>query len=348
MEHGQFGLAGSIAFLRGRSPFVIEPPNAAWARELHGFGWLRNLDAAGSEEARTTGRQLALEWTIRFGTDRGVAAEPAVIGAPAHLLAVACQPAARRTPTRRSYGAITASLGRQLAQLSRSLARGPHGLSAPACLDGAGVRDAVARRARPANQGHRERAWRRSSLGRCSPTAATSRAIRAARRAAARPAAAQPMFHRARPHSCPEQLGEALERMLPMLRYLRLGNGMVARFNGMGCAPAAGLATVLAYDDGSLPPLGEARAFRLCAARARRCHRRCRCRPAAAAGAVGERASRLPVVRNERRQAAAVRQRRRAGSGERRLVSGGARHGQPQHADAGGEIIFVSWTRADR
>ena len=47
--------------------------------------------------------------------------------------------------------------------------------------------------------------------------------------------------------------------MLPMLRYLRLGDGMVARFNGVGCAPAAGFATVLAYDDGSLAPLAEAR-----------------------------------------------------------------------------------------
>ena len=54
----------------------------------------------------------------------------------------------------------------------------------------------------------------------------------------------------ARDRKLPEQLGEALERMLPMLRYLRLGNGMIARFNGVSCAPAAGLATVLAYDDG--------------------------------------------------------------------------------------------------
>ncbi len=67
----------------------------------------------------------------------------------------------------------------------------------------------------------------------------------------------------ARDRTLPKQLGEALERMLPMLRYLRLGDGMVARFNGVGCAPAAGLATVLAYDDGSLAPLAEARAFRL-------------------------------------------------------------------------------------
>ena len=64
MEYGQFGLAGSIAVLRGNSPFEIEPPSAAWARELHSFGWLRNLDAAGSDAARDTGRKLALEWVL--------------------------------------------------------------------------------------------------------------------------------------------------------------------------------------------------------------------------------------------------------------------------------------------
>src|SRR5436190_16202952 len=31
---GSFGLAGAVANLRGRSPFAIEPPTPAWAREL--------------------------------------------------------------------------------------------------------------------------------------------------------------------------------------------------------------------------------------------------------------------------------------------------------------------------
>src|SRR5262245_21204432 len=42
---GSFGLAGAVADLRGRWPFTIEPPSPAWARELHGFGWLRHLDS---------------------------------------------------------------------------------------------------------------------------------------------------------------------------------------------------------------------------------------------------------------------------------------------------------------
>ena len=41
----------------------------------------------------------------------------------------------------------------------------------------------------------------------------------------------------------------AIARMAPMLRTLRLGDGMLARFNGVGCTERDALATVLAYDD---------------------------------------------------------------------------------------------------
>jgi uncharacterized heparinase superfamily protein len=49
-----------------------------------------------------------------------------------------------------------------------------------------------------------------------------------------------------------------MARILPMLRYLRMGDGMLARFNGMSIPAAAGLGTVLAYDDPLLPALREA------------------------------------------------------------------------------------------
>src|SRR5262249_1087087 len=79
LEHGQFGIAGGIGFLRGASPLVVAAANPAWARGLHGFGWLRDLDVAGSDEAREAARCLALEWTLRFGAERtGVSAEPEV------------------------------------------------------------------------------------------------------------------------------------------------------------------------------------------------------------------------------------------------------------------------------
>ena len=145
IEYGQFGLAGSIAFLRGRSPFDIDPPNPAWARELHGFGWLRNLGAAGEEEARQTARRLAAEWAIRFGASRGVAAEPAVAArrliswlSHASLLLDGADAA--------SYETITSSLGRQLAVLSASWREAPDGYQRLARAHCADVRRSVDRR----------------------------------------------------------------------------------------------------------------------------------------------------------------------------------------------------------
>jgi uncharacterized heparinase superfamily protein len=64
----------------------------------------------------------------------------------------------------------------------------------------------------------------------------------------------------ARTRKHPRPLLEAMERIPPMLRFLRLGDGMLARFNGMSVPSAAGLGTVLAYGDGFAPALSEARA----------------------------------------------------------------------------------------
>ena len=109
-------------------------------------------------------------------------------------------------------------------------------------------------------EGYRSEPRLRSLPGKFSPTAAMSRAIPTLLVELLLDLLPLSQCFTARDRTPAQAAGEALEHMLPMLRYLRLGDGMVARFNGVGCAPAAGLATVLAYDDGSLPPLAEARA----------------------------------------------------------------------------------------
>jgi len=47
----------------------------------------------------------------------------------------------------------------------------------------------------------------------------------------------------------PAALLNAIDRMMPMLRFFRHGDGSFALFNGMSSAPSDLLATVLAYDD---------------------------------------------------------------------------------------------------
>lgn len=127
IEHGQFGLAGSIAFLHGRSPFDIAPPTAAWERELHSFGWLRNLAAAtDDDEARRGARLLASEWAIRFGSNKGIAAEP-VVAARRLISWVSHATLLLEGADAATYEAITMSLGRQIALLASSRRDAPDG-----------------------------------------------------------------------------------------------------------------------------------------------------------------------------------------------------------------------------
>lgn len=259
LAHDQFGLAGNIAFLRGRSPFVIEAPSPAWARELHGFSWLRHLDATGQEEARAAGRRLALEWTLRFGGERtGVAADPVVTArriiswlSHANLLLEDADPD--------TYCTITTSLGRQLAALSASWREAPVGHARLLAVMALGF--ATLSLAGHDRQIKEVEANLASELG--------WQVLPDGGHVTRNPALLVEVLldllplsqcFTARDRELPACLGEALGRMLPMLRYLRLGDGMLARFNGMSITPAAGLATVLAYDDGSLEPLTEARA----------------------------------------------------------------------------------------
>src|SRR5690606_25397854 len=53
----------------------------------------------------------------------------------------------------------------------------------------------------------------------------------------------------ARDRRPPAELIGAIERAMAMLRYMRMGDGWLARFNGVSVPAPAHLATVLAYDD---------------------------------------------------------------------------------------------------
>ncbi|HEX2655590.1 MAG TPA: heparinase II/III family protein, partial [Xanthobacteraceae bacterium] len=56
----------------------------------------------------------------------------------------------------------------------------------------------------------------------------------------------------------PQALLNAIDRMMPMLRFFRHGDGNFALFNGMGPTPPDLLATVLAYDDARGTPVSNA------------------------------------------------------------------------------------------
>src|SRR4029079_10924701 len=76
---GRFVFAGEGIDANGLSIFDAAPPSEAWARELHGFGWLRHLRAADMALSRSNARSLVDEW-IRIGSHGDPAAwEPEVV-----------------------------------------------------------------------------------------------------------------------------------------------------------------------------------------------------------------------------------------------------------------------------
>ena len=257
IEHGQFGLAGSIALLRRRSPFDIDPPNDGWARELHGFGWLRNLAATGNDDARKAARGLAAEWVLRRCADDHVAAETAVaarrlISWISHanlLLEGADQP---------TYRTITQSLGRQLVHLSAAWRDTPEGYPRLVALIALTL-------AHLSIAGHERQLkgveeWLAAELA--------HQVLPDGGHISRNPSVLVEIMldllplgqcFTARARTTPAPLTDALQRIMPMLRLMRLGDGLLARFNGMSVPSAAGLATVLAYDDTSTREFSAAR-----------------------------------------------------------------------------------------
>ncbi len=257
MCHGQFGLAGSLARLDDRSPFDIIAPSRNWTLALHGFGWLRHLSAAEDVDAADAGRQLAVEWTIRHSKGTGDAWRPEVLArrviswlSHANLLLEGAD--------ERTYNAISSSLGVQLVRLSSAWREAPAGrprllaltalVLADLCIAGRDRRlqvdvplflEEIERQILP-DGGHVSR----------NPNTLVELLL---------DILPLRQCFRARGRAQPIVLDASINSMLAMLRFLRMGDGLLARFNGVSVALPARLATVLAYADIASPGAAHAR-----------------------------------------------------------------------------------------
>ncbi len=244
---GHFSLAGQSVNCRGRSPFDVAPPSEAWAVALAGFNWLRHLGAADSALARANARALVDDFLIAKLDRRGVAVRPDVVAR--RLLAFLSQsPLVLEGADHAFYRRFMRALARAVRQLSGHVAgdlRGENrllGLIALAmaglCLDNLGrlqrtvtrqLGEELARQVLP-DGGHVSR----------NPQVVVTLLTELL-----------PLrqVYAARGVSPPPQLLGAIDRMMPMLRMFRHGEGSLALFNGMGSTQVDLIATLLAYDD---------------------------------------------------------------------------------------------------
>jgi uncharacterized heparinase superfamily protein len=62
----RFQFAGEVVDIKSGSVFDIRPPSAAWTAGLHAFEWLPALSGAGGEAARDFASRLITEWLARY------------------------------------------------------------------------------------------------------------------------------------------------------------------------------------------------------------------------------------------------------------------------------------------
>ena len=251
LRFGNFGLAGEIADLRGQSPFARLPVSEDWARELHGFGWLRHLDADRSEGSELLARRLVHDWLHEGCRDKDYAWAPEVIGrrlmawlAHSALLLDGAEP--------RFYAAVMRSLQRQASYLSGTWQQAPEGFGKLVALSGLALAEVCIagrdrRRQRTekllAAEIERQMLADGGHIGRNPQILVELLLDLLPLRQCALVRGLTPCH----------ALLRALGRMVPMLRHLRLGDGSLARFNGVGATDRDALATVLAYDKGEAP-----------------------------------------------------------------------------------------------
>lgn len=243
---GHFVFAGRAVATGGRSPFDVEPPSRGWAEALYGFGWLRHLRAAETALARANARALVLEFVTR-PRGRSPIARATPVVARRLLSFLTHSPLLLEGADHAFYQRFLGAVARMIRDLERDMRHAPqplHRLNAAIGLCYAGLccegleqlfwraSDALGReleRQILPDGGHRGRSPQTSlDLLLDLLPLRQSFAIRSL--------------------DPPRALTGAIDRMLPLLRLLRHGDGSLARFNGMGRTPADELATLLMYE----------------------------------------------------------------------------------------------------
>lgn len=249
----------------GRSPFEIEAPSWAWAEELYGFAWLRDLDAAGTEAAKASARALTIAAlrSSRRVLERGVARRPAVVARRA-IAMLSHSPFLLTNADHDFYHRYLRRIGRDAAMLRRSMERdrSPRDrLAAAIGLAYVGLASAgLERRVAPASR-IIERELARQVLAEDAPVARNGSALIEL----LLDLLPLRLLYGSRSLAVPPGIAASIERALPILATLRHGDGGLALFNGSGLAHPGDLALIFSDDRIADPGEGTAGYARLAA-----------------------------------------------------------------------------------
>jgi uncharacterized heparinase superfamily protein len=246
-EHGQMGLAGYVADLAGRSPFEVSPPHPVWEERLNSFSWLRHMRAARDEGGDIIAKRLVDEWIVRNRSPRGRAFEAPVLAR--RIICWLCSAGVLlEERDAQAYTAFLRSLDMQLTHLASTYGQSAAGLQRLNCLMAlvyAGLCIADQERLleihEPAFLAELERQIEPSGAHVSRSTKGLVDLLLDLLPVA--------QCYVARDRPVPERIQVIIKRIFPWLRYMRMGDGQLARFHGSGMPSTVNLATVLPYDD---------------------------------------------------------------------------------------------------
>jgi len=253
---GRFAFAGKVVICDRRSPFEMTPPSDEWGVMLLSFSWLRHLRAADSAITRANARSLIDDWINIQGAWHPLGWRTDIL-ARRVICWLSQAPFVLQDADAKFYRRFIRSLSRQVRYLRRALRQTREGLPrlqalialnyASLCMEGqsaqlrATVRkltDELRTQILP-DGGHVSR-----NPGALVELLADLLPLR--------------QLFAGRSLQSPQGINNAIDRMMPMLRFFRHGDGNFGLFNGMGPTPVDLLATVLAYDDARGTPVSNA------------------------------------------------------------------------------------------
>jgi len=250
---GRWVFGGEGLDVEGFSVFDAVAPSEQWARELHGFGWLRHLRASDLEMSRTHARALLDEW-IRFSSHHDPIAWAPEVTARRLIAWFSQSPMVLEGCDYAFYRRFMRSVTRQVRYLRRVAYDSPPGLPRLRIMTALATA-ALSMSDQPRFLRQARRRLDLELVNQVLPDGGhVSRNPGAILEALTDLLPLRQAFS-IQGNQPTHVLVSAIDRMMPMLRFFRLGDGGLARFNGHSDTPGDLVATVLAYDDvrGALP-----------------------------------------------------------------------------------------------
>jgi uncharacterized heparinase superfamily protein len=244
---GRFRFGAEIVEAKDTSIFDQIPPSRAWAERLHDFSWLASLSSAGGEPARTLATNLISQWIKRHALYSEPVWLPEVTARRLiHIFAHSRFVLSNSDMLWRSK--LFVSLREQSRFLARTAGEAPDGLprfeaAAASALSGACLDDQPRRLATGIERLEAEIA--RQILPDGGHVTRSPEALVHAYRHLVMVMDALTALD----HKVPASLRSAHDRIAPMLRFFRHGDGALALFNGGGEGHPKMIAALLARDE---------------------------------------------------------------------------------------------------